>query len=66
MYYNIDKDFLELLVIIELQEIEYARQSICMDRQKRKEDEENEQRFTKKQTVQNQRNPRNKGKAPIR
>lgn len=64
--YNIDKDFLQSLVIIELQEREHAKQSICMGRQKRKEDEENEQRFTKKQTVQNRRNPRNKGKTPIR
>lgn len=63
MYYNIDKDFLQSLVIIELQEREHAKQSIYMDIQKRKEDEENEQRFTKKQTVQNRRNPRNKGKA---
>ena len=66
MYYNIDKDFLQSLVVIELQEREHAKQSICMDKQKRKEDEENEQRFTKKHTVQNRRNPRNKGKAPIR
>lgn len=63
MYYNIDKDFLQSLVIIELQEREHAKQSIHMDKQKRREDEENEQKFAKKQTVQNRRNPRNKGKA---
>lgn len=66
MYYNVDKDLLKLLVVIELQEREHAKQSIRMDIQKRKEDEENEQRFTKKQAVQNRRNPRDKGKAPIR
>lgn len=63
MYYNIDKDFLQSLVIIELQEREHAKQSIHMDKQKRREDEENEQKFAKKQTVQNRRDPRNKGKA---
>lgn len=65
MYYNIDKDFLQSLVVIELQEREHAKQSIRMDKQKRREDEENEQKFTKKQTIQNRRNSRNKGKTPI-
>ena len=64
--YNYSRDLIQSIVMMEIMERENAKQSIRMDIQKRKEDEENEQRFTKKQVVQNRRNPRDKGKAPIR
>lgn len=65
MYYNINKEFLQSLVVIELQEREHAKQSIRMDRQKEKEDEING-RKAQKQTVQNRRVNRNQRKTPLR
>lgn len=65
MYYNINKEFLQSLVVIELQEREHAKQSIRMDKQKEKEDEING-RKAQKQTVQNRRVNRNQRKTPLR
>lgn len=65
MYYNFDKEFLQSIVIMELQERDYAKKSIYMDKQKEKEDEINA-RKAQEQTVQNRRVNRNQRKTPLR